>query len=306
VRALDMPSRSARLGTIAGVLAIILLWSGFGHAARVVSIEAPLPEGEKLVTVKDRALEQGFSKAVYYEALAALPGQLRDDRKQALEQYLAPRAKDYVLGYREQWSQTLEDRVLLGLEVNINRQKLEKTLRELGLFATLGNPLTYTLRLSGADEEDRNKISSLETLSGLVDVMGGTLVLTLEKDDRGVWQGRLSTGHKTYSEWDADLEVLWAALWGPYFLEYMEGAGISDTVVLEVVGWPDIGQAMFFDREMAAWRDAVEESSISAVEVLAEGYKVRWKLKIKNREILEQKLAESLAGRDLAYFLVAQ
>lgn len=224
-------------------------------SARQVDVTWQMQGGETLDQGKQRAMEKGWAKAVFLEALELLPGELTSERREVLRQYLAPHAERFILESSETRLSESVDGMHLGLEVLVDSAALRQLLQRIGVFYTAGAVLPYSLVLadvpgvdaqaaasasdnpaaattdaatqdqetvsakatgSGSKTDIPSQIARLELLTGLERVQGAMPRVQFSLKGN-TWKGRIETSSGGYDVAGSDLETLWLSLWGWYF-----------------------------------------------------------------------------------------
>ncbi|MGE4299821.1 MAG: hypothetical protein AB7E47_17520 [Desulfovibrionaceae bacterium] len=293
---------SSRIVVFIVVSCLFAAWAVAPAQARLVQVgtvdaEAVPPRH----LTKDETQLKGFQQAVLLEALAVLPVQPDEARRTLLTEYLDTVAKDFVSSFSEAGAAG-KDAALL--DVTVNRGLLKKRLQEIGVYYTVIEPRQYNLMLTGATPDAWDVLGRLQALSGLQVETGAMPSLSLEHvatADGPVWQGVLHTDKADYPGQDKSLDVLWFALWKHYFSRPELDNVAAQTVVLHVEGWyaPDGVDA--FDRLLRGWDEAVFEAVLEGVSMRAAGLAATWRVKLRSKDALEQRLQDFLPSRNLTY-----
>ena len=281
---------------------LLTAWSAAPAHARLVQVVTVDTESvPPRPLTKNEVQQKGFQQAVLLEALAMLPSQPDEARRILLKDHLDGEAREYVSSFSEAGAAGADAALL---DVTVNRGLLKKHLQELGVYYTVAAPRQYNLVLTGATPDAWDVLGRLQALSGLQVEAGAMPSLALEHVSTAqgpMWQGVLHTDKADYPGQDKSLDVLWFALWKNYFSRPEIGDVAAQSVLLEVEGWyaPDGVDA--FDRLLRGWDEAVFEAVLEGVTMRSSGIRAVWRVKIRSKEGLEQRLQEFLPSRNLTY-----
>ena len=293
----------------------LVLISSMASADQEVVVTWPLEQGETAMSVRHKALELGFFKAVLNDAKGMLSRELSEARQAALGTFLRPRVDGLVTSYVEKETEVREEpsAYVLTLQVGVNRPVLKKMLKSAGTFYTAGTPWPYALTLSGADPAAWQELDMLQSVTGLrvVDAPsadGEVPQLFLRKGGDGLWQGTLSVGagKEEFSGRNTELEPLWMQLWSRYFGLAAVQERVLGTVYLAVKGWPDLDGVFSFDASLKELKDSLDEEVL--VHISLAGHKARglWKIRTMDRQQLAGELGRLLSGKGLEFNLSEQ
>ena len=292
------------------VTLVLLPWIAL--ADQEVVVTWPLESGESPMSVRDRALQQGFFRAVLKEALVMLPQELSESRTVALGAFLHPRVDGLVTSYVEKGAEVMDDppAFVLTMHVGVNGPALKKILKSAGTFYTAGRLWPYALTLSGADPAAWQELDTLQAVTGLQVVDTASAAedvpqLFLCKSSDGLWQGTLTlgVGKEEFAGRNAELEPLWMQLWSEYFGLTAVQERVLGTVYLAVQGWRDLTGVLSFDASLQALKDSLDEEVLVRASLQRSGAMGVWKIRTTDRERLASDLGRLLSGKGLVFEL---
>ena len=281
---------------------ILVLLPAFATAhGQEVTVVQPMNEGQEVLAVKPKALEQGFAEAALMASLDILPGELGEERQKLLKAFLGPRTRELVLSYAELAHEQTWNELTLRLDVRINRQILKGLLREAGVFYTSVEPWPYSLTLSGGAPGDFMEVEDLQRLTGVVIKPDADPALSLRRDEGGALRAELRTGGRVLTEVHQELGPLWFRIWRQYFNLPEVQARVMRTAILLTEGWANVRQAAAFDRELNGWDRLVEEARLTEIDMGERTITGRWVLTVRNSDLLMANLKERLTERGIRF-----
>ncbi|UIJ38613.1 hypothetical protein LWC08_03315 [Desulfobaculum bizertense] len=294
------------LTTLAAALLCVLCLSVESAMAREVSVTWQPDLEDSTIRTKADALKSGFSQAIFDEAVALLPGTLSEARAALLREQLDARASGAVVGYSELGIESIQDEQgqsikTLKLDVNVNRSALKKLLKRLGVYYTVNEQQPFTLELVGDSYDAWDQLGQLQELTGVRVRSGASPVMTLSKEEGGVWSARMSHDGREWSELGKDLSKVWVNAWAGFFTRPEAGASMVSGVSLVISGWyaPDGPKA--FQQVLSSWEQELDSAVLAHVDMLPDGLVATWRVKTLDREALSRKLDAYLAPRGLRY-----
>ncbi|KAF1075671.1 hypothetical protein [Halodesulfovibrio sp. MK-HDV] len=290
-------------------LATVLMFSSLVQARVAQSVwYESVPDGaeEGAYTVRSRsvALQRVFVNAVFDESLEIIGYPITDVRKEELRKFLAPKAKTYVLSYRELGSTHMADGYgqEMSVEVSVNRSSLTSVIKRLGFFNTKTTPVVYNPQYSGVQSETWEQLGRLHQLYGLRPDYNSSLILVMNTVGNK-WELSLQGAGAPISAESKDLDAAWYSVWGQYFSQSSnpQPVGNAQRGVLQVRGWlfPDGVEA--FDRVLRGWVGSAAGARLEAVVVQSDSVSARWVVESKNIDLVLSKLSEYVNGRGLTY-----
>lgn len=290
-------------------LATVLMFSSLVQARVAQSVwYESVPDGaeEGAYTVRSRsvALQRVFENAVFDESLEIIGYPITDVRQEELRKFLAPKAKTYVLSYRELGSTHMADGYgqEMSVEVSVNRTSLTSVIKRLGFFNTKTSPVVYNPQYSGVQSETWEQLGRLHQLYGLRPDYNSSLILVMNTVGNK-WELSLQGAGAPISAESKKLDDAWYSVWGQYFSQSSnpQPVGNAQRGVLQVRGWlfPDGVEA--FDRVLRGWVGSASGARLEAVVVQSDSVSARWVVESKNIDLVLSKLSEYVNGRGLTY-----
>ena len=290
-------------------LATVLMFSSLVQARVAQSVwYESVPDGaeEGAYTVRSRsvALQRVFENAVFDESLEIIGYPITDVRQEELRKFLAPKAKTYVLSYRELGSTHMADEYgqEMSVEVSVNRTSLTSVIKRLGFFNTKTSPVVYNPQYSGVQSETWEQLGHLHQLYGLRPDYNSSLILVMNTVGNK-WELSLQGAGAPISAESKNLDDAWYSVWGQYFSQSSnpQPVGNAQRGVLQVRGWlfPDGVEA--FDRVLRGWVGSASGARLEAVVVQSDSVSARWVVESKNIDLVLSKLSEYVNGRGLTY-----
>jgi hypothetical protein len=282
--------------------ALVLCLLAGAASATEVRIFKPGEEGVSPMELRSRAMAEGFAQAVLDESVRMLPAALGEARAELLRLYMIDNSKPYVQGYKIVSSEAMNAGLILNLDVFIDKKVLRDSLRRMGLFATTQAPQPATLNLpAGLAGDETAALQGLITLTGLSQESTGEPALTLEKNDKGVYSGRLQYGGHRWVAMGKDLASVWFDLWARFFTRAEVVDARNNLHVLSVSGWFSPDAALEFDRVLREWDSAVQEVQLVELDMQPTGVGANWEVRVVNGERLDVLLRGFLPQRGLSY-----
>lgn len=290
-------------------LAAVLMFSSLVQARVAQSVwYESVPDGAEgdsySVRSRSSALQAAFVNAVYDEALEIIGYSVPEVRKEELRKFLAPKAKTYVLSYRELGSTHMADGYgqEMSVEVSVNRSSLTSVIKRLGFFKTKTTPVVYNPQYSGVQDATWEKLGRLHQLYGLRPDYNSPLILVMNTVG-DTWELSLQGAGAPISAQSKKLDDAWFSVWGQYFSQStnQQPVGNARRGVLQVRGWlfPDGVEA--FDRVLREWVGSSSGARLEAVIIQADSVAARWVVQSKNIDLVLSKLSEYVNGRGLTY-----
>ena len=290
-------------------LATVLMFSSLVQARVAQSVwYESVPDGaeEGAYTVRSRsvALQRVFVNAVFDESLEIIGYPITDVRQEELRKFLAPKAKTYVLSYRELGSTHMADGYgqEMSVEVSVNRSSLTSVIKRLGFFNTKTTPVVYNPQYSGVQSETWEQLGRLHQLYGLRPDYNSSLILVMNTVGNR-WELSLQGAGAPISAESKKLDEAWYSVWGQYFSQSSSPQPVGNVQrgVLQVRGWlfPDGVEA--FDRVLRGWVGSAAGARLEAVVVQSDSVSARWVVESKNIDLVLSKLSEYVNGRGLTY-----
>ena len=284
----------------------VTLVAGIAQAVEV-RVFKPVEEGLAPNAMRQEVLYLGFQEAVFQESLKLLPGRLDEDRSALLREYLADKANDQVLGYRELAVSSKPDGVSMVLDVDVNRRTLRHLLEQVGLFHTITSPLAVVLQPGpGLTQEDLASLDRLRRFSGVLPSQVGMPQLRLDRLADNRVEGVLISQNGSWSAVDANLATVWFELWQRYFASGALTSVGADAEVLSVSGWFTPDGANEFDNVLRDWDSELRDVRLVDMDLATEGVSARWEVEVLNRQALVTRLEQYLPSRGLSYTLSRQ
>lgn len=295
----------------------VLVMAAVPALARQVEVFVPGPgssavqagEGTVATASADDPLQAAFEQAVYEEALTIVPGELADPRKRMLREVLAPRVSEYVLSYATLSSTAAPDGTLRTYRVGVDRNRLERTLRRLGVYHTVYTLVPFSLQVQGGlSPASAAELSSMQRLSGLTPQGQAPLVLAVGHDADTGWQLRLQgvqgASDAPLTGSGEELAEVWEQVFGPYFARESRKADRQRYFTLRVQGWvaPDGVQA--FGQDLVARTDVVGDAELVAVSLGSESIGASWRVRTRDLSQLVAAVNQMTVGRGLDYSFV--
>ncbi len=282
--------------------ALVLCLLAGAASATEVRIFKPGEEGVSPRELRSRAMAEGFAQAVLDESVRMLPAALGETRAELLRQYMIDNSKPYVQGYKIVSSEAMNAGLILNLDVFIDKKTLRDDLRRMGLFATTQAPQPATLKLpDGLTGDETAALQGLIALTGLGQQSTGEPALSLEKNDKGVYSGRLQYGGHRWVAMGKDLATVWFDLWAPFFTRAEVVDARNNLHVLSVSGWFSPDAALEFDRVLREWDAAVQEVQLVELDMQPTGVGANWEVRVVNGERFDVLLRGFLPQRGLSY-----
>ncbi|SIN74215.1 hypothetical protein [Halodesulfovibrio marinisediminis] len=289
--------------------AAVLMFSSLVQARVAQSVwYESVPEGaeEAAYSVRSRsgALQAAFVNAVFDESLEIIGYPITDVRKEELRKFLAPKAKAYVLSYRELGSTHMADGYgqEMSVEVSVNSSSLRSVIKRLGFFKTRTAPVVYNPQYSGVQDATWEKLGRLHQLYGLRPDHNSSLILVMNPVG-DTWELSLQGEGAPIAAQSKNLDDAWHSVWGQYFSQSTSPQPMANTSkgVLQVRGWlfPDGVEA--FDRVLRGWVGSASGARLEAVVIQADSVSARWVVQTKNIDQVLTKLSEYVNGRGLTY-----
>ncbi|MEZ6851980.1 hypothetical protein [Halodesulfovibrio aestuarii] len=290
-------------------LATVLMFSSLVQARVAQSVwYESVPEGAEAgayaVRSRSAALQAAFINAVFDESLEVIGYPITDVRKEELRQFLSPKAKTYVLSYRELGSTHMADGYgqEMSVEVSVNRSSLTSLIKRLGFFKTRTAPVVYNPQYSGVQSETWEKLGRLHQLYGLRPDYNSSLILVMNTVGDH-WELSLQGAGAPMTAQSKSLDAAWHTVWGKYFSQSAspQPIGNSRQGVLQVRGWlfPDGVEA--FDRVLRGWVGSASGARLEAVVIQSDSVAARWVVTSKNIDLVLSKLSDYVNGRGLTY-----
>ncbi len=272
-------------------------------AGQRVHVVWPLEAGETHLQVLDQALDYGFNQAVMLETDDILGVKLEDRRREILAGFLAPEVKGLVLSYRELSRKELPEELVLDLEVNVDRERLKSFLKKTGVFFTRTKNWPCDLILKAFNPGERELLSRLRLLTGVVVQADAVTRLVLKRDLQGAWQGEIQYNGQTISQKGMSLEKVWMALWARFFSLPEVQKNFMRKCVLATSGWATTDAIMFFDHVLSGWDKIIETHKIVSVNIDVLAITSKWLVSTVDDARLEQKLSEYLPEQGVVFEL---
>ena len=282
---------------------LVLVWAVFVAAAAV----APIPAwaGEQIVRV---APEEGFESggtgreqamlmAVVHESEALLPGSLSPSRKKLLADFIQARYDRYILSYSQLAGNNPQERIW---QVQVNSRALTSLLKDLGIYYTLSDSLSYSLRLLTDDGHPvRDRITELEALSGCIRDNVQYPVLRVQPASDKSWNGKLTSSKETWTAHAQDVDDLWLTLWSSFFSGPENIQPFVQSFDLRIGGWSTMSAISGFCKQLEGWSQLVDRASLLQITGDSQGLHARWQVLTPQRDKLEERLGAYTSSRGL-------
>lgn len=266
-----------------------------------VQVDVDLDEDKSIQEVQQQGLRAGFSLAVIQESQRMVPGELSEERKKILGEHLEWKINDLVLGYRIFSRERVEDRLQMGLEVNIDTGALRSILQRTGVYYTSAAPWKYDLSTRGSSPGDFGMLQRLQTITGVeVDADAPTSVSLTRLQD-GSWSGTIEYKDISHEVSGGDLNRVWFDLWAFFFTRPEVLSQMTVDFILKTTGWATTDAIMHFDEILLSWDQKVEKGIILYIHTDVPSFRAGWSLTTLNPDLLQQRLEEYLPSRGIYY-----
>ncbi|MFW6177079.1 MAG: hypothetical protein ACOC43_01800 [Desulfohalobiaceae bacterium] len=231
----------------------------------------------------------GFAQALLRKTEDFLPGSLAKDRKEALLDFLVPRAEDFVLSYSEQGTHMQGNMLGMSMAVKINTWALKEFLQTWGTYYTADVNWEYSLNLKGDwQEQDLMLLQTLQKISGLDRTNSVLPKLELKRTKNGEpwWQGRLQTQDQEWTRTADNLQEVWRKLWGRFFRQKEVQSLVIQEYVLQAWGWSGVNGIWEFDRNLSAWDLVAKRPRIIQLDLSRGQLQASWEVQTGQQEEL--------------------
>jgi len=272
--------------------------------AQQVTVSMPAEEDVSAMALREKAMDEGFARAVAAEAVKMLPGTLDETRVALLKGYYLTRAKPYIQGYKIITSKITSDGVFIGLDVTVNTKTLRHNVDELGLFKTVSAPVYAVVSYpQDLDEQSMTGFQKLMMLTGVRPAQDAEPVFTLERGPENTYRAKLSSDGQEWVSQQKDMDVAWFNVWKRYFNHESSAAPKNGGMKLAVSGWFSPDAALEFDRVLRGWESAAQNVQLMELDMQSTGVSGSWELRPLNKEQLTLLLKSYLPQRGLTYQL---
>lgn len=272
--------------------------------AQQVTVSMPAEEDVSSMALREKAMAEGFARAVAAEAVKMLPGTLDETRHALLKDYYLTRAKSYIQGYKIITSKITPEGVFIGLDVTVNTKTLRRNVEDLGLFKTVSAPVYAVVTYpDDLDEETLGGFQRLMMLTGVRPAQDVEPVFALERGPENTYRTRLSGDGQEWASIQKDMDVAWFNVWKRYFNHEASAAPRNGGMKLAVSGWFSPDAALEFDRVLRGWESAAQDVQLMELDMQSTGVSGSWELKPLNTERLTMLLKSYLPQRGLTYQL---
>lgn len=259
--------------------------------------------GEQIVHLDDSSdlvsrgthREQAMLVAVVRESAKVLPGDLDPAREQVLAEFLQPRYQEYILSYSRLGGGSSQEQIW---QVQVNTDAVIKLLKELGVYYTVNNSLTYRLEFVNYGGGQGN-ISDLELLSGCIQGNVQYPVLKIQTTSDGQLRGLLEGQRNKWTATGNDVDELWWSLWARYFSSSEEIRSFVQVVDVHIKGWSTLSAISGFSRQLTNWPRVVDQSSLVSLRGDSDGLHGWWKVVTPQSSDLQKRLEEFTRSRGL-------
>ncbi|MFW5961009.1 MAG: hypothetical protein ACOCP7_01010 [Desulfohalobiaceae bacterium] len=248
----------------------------------------------------------GFAQALLRKTEDFLPGSLAKDRKEALLDFLVPRAEDFVLSYSEQGTHMQGNMLGMSMAVKINTWALKEFLQTWGTYYTADVNWEYSLNLKGDwQEQDLMLLQTLQKISGLDRTNSVLPKLELKRTKNGEpwWQGRLQTQDQEWTRTADNLQEVWRKLWGRFFRQKEVQSLVIQEYVLQAWGWSGVNGIWEFDRNLSAWDLVAKRPRIIQLDLSRGQLQASWEVQTGQQEELLKILQQEMSPRGLEFAL---
>lgn len=277
---------------------IILVWLMF--CSWPVGADQQVPLGTS--GSQQEILQAAFEQAITQEIELILGISLPEQRQKLIMSVLKSEQDSFIAGYSEQKTALEDDQEPKKiLVVRLSTATLRKRLQELGVLATVHNPLPYVLTLSHVQPSETKDLGPLQELSGLIPqtMTHDPLIPELKLSRPGGWLGVLSWGDAQVSHGAKTLEELWLALWKDYFSKQSSGLTPDNEVRVRIVGWLSGQGPLDFDQLLETWSAEVDQKSLVAVDMDGPAIAATWKIQTRSKALLMDKLHNAVRAQGL-------
>jgi len=285
------------------LLIILLALSSQAFAWQQVQVEVVLEDDKSGQEMQQKALRQGFSRAVLQEVSSILPGELDEKRQEALGSHLDWRVNDLILGYRIFSREETDDSLVMTLKVNVDASTLRNTLKRLGTYYTSTDYWEYDLSTHGVNPEDFHILQHLQLITGVKMNIQAPTSVVLRRISPDEWSGTIEHEGISYRVSGGDLSRVWFDLWAYFFVTSKISSSLTSELVLNTSGWATTDEVMQFNNILLSWDKDVESVKILYVYKDVPSIKVAWGLTTFNQQSLELRLESHLAAKRIYYTL---
>lgn len=256
-----------------------------------------------LSEARPAALRRALAQGVAQEAQSLLRNRLSERRWAILEEVLALRAQEYVLGWEENEYLPTEWGAVLHLDVRVNREALQDFLQSLGIYYTLDQDIDYLLEVEEVDAEQMAMLQDLEALSGLRRDDSDQLILRLAKAANDSWQAVLDHEGMVWSASGGSLPQVWAEVWGNYFQLDRVRQGFEDSVTVATWGWTALEGIRSFDRHLRGLEITMDRVDLLGIVILEDNYRATWRIATMDHDLMETSLRQYFQERPATFSL---
>ncbi|MFW5818947.1 MAG: hypothetical protein ACOCVE_03810 [Desulfovermiculus sp.] len=279
---------------------LVCIFLFLGH----IIIPGLLWAGEQIVHLDDTSdlVSQGSGReramlvAVVRESAKVLPGDLDSAREKALAEFIQPRYQELILSYSRLGGGSSQEQIW---QIQINTDALIKLLKELGVYYTVNNSLTYRLELINHGGSGQERISDLELLSGCTQGNVQHPLFKIQTTSDGKLQGILEGQRNKWTASGDNVEELWWSLWARYFSSSEEIRSFVQEVLVHIKGWSTLSAISGFSRQLTNWPQVVDQSSLVSLRGDSYGLHGWWKVITPQSRALHKRLEEFSRSRDL-------
>lgn len=272
------------------------------YAGQTVTVRMEAGQGSAL-SVKERARDAAFVQACMQEATSILRHDLEPDRRDLLEDFLRPKAGQFVLSYSDRSFEKQGSEYVLRTMVNINAAELKRQLKSLGVYYTAETKWPYTLKTSGFGVEDLEHVLNLQLLTGLEPQADAPLKLQLEKMGDDYWRSVLIDDTSQWQGEGRNLEDAWYKVWGQFFSRAEVQSLMAQSFVLRIKGWTTTEGVAAFSALLHDWDGVVDLATIVTLEYKPDGLVGVWAVRTVDVGGLETRLTSYTRDRGLTYSL---
>ena len=269
------------------LLVAVPTWAG----EQIVSIEVPTELGSE-----GSQREQAMLSAVIRESEAVLPGSLDPTRKKLLAEFMQPRYEEYILSYSQLAGSNPQEQVW---QIQVNSKALTTLLKELGIYYTVTDSLSYRLQIVTEGDPGRGPITELETLSGLVRDNVQFPVLRVQPTSEDGWSGRLKSRNEAWTTHQKKVDDLWLTLWSNYFSHPENIQPFVQSLEIRINGWSTISAISGFSKQLESWTRLVDRASLLQITGDSQGLHGRWRILTPQKDRLEERLDTYTGARGL-------
>ncbi|MFP4049199.1 MAG: hypothetical protein ACLFT8_04555, partial [Desulfovermiculus sp.] len=184
-------------------------------------------------------------------------------------------------------------------KVQVNTDEVIKLLKELGVYYTVNNSLTYRLELINHGGSRQDRISDLELLSGCTQGNVQHPLFKIQTTSDGKLQGILEGQRNKWTASGDNVEELWWSLWARYFSSSEEIRSFVQEVLVRIKGWSTLSAISGFSRQLTNWPQVVDQSSLVSLRGDSYGLHGWWKVITPQSRALHKRLEEFSRSRDL-------